>query len=102
MFGVSSLPMGRCSQLGVAGFRWVVLECSFGGSLSSVPSGSGVWPSVVVWVGSFVAVGLSRPPPLFAFWGGSACSSLCLPWAGARTDRHSVWLTGLLLVLALC
>ena len=40
-------------------------------------------------------------PPLF-LWGGSACSSLCLPWAGARTGRHSVWLTGLLLVLAFC
>ena len=48
----------------------------------------------------------SRPPPpspLFFLWGGgSACSSLCLPWTGARTGRHSVWLSGLLLVVAFC
>ena len=70
---------------------------------SSVPSGWGVWPPLVVWVGGFVAVGLSRaPPPWFFFWGGSACSSLCLPWAGVRTGWHSVWSSGWLLVLALC
>ena len=69
---------------------------------SSVPSGWGVWPPLVVWVGGFVAVGLSRAPPPFFLGGGSACSSLCLPWAGARTGRHSVWSSGLLLVLAFC
>ena len=37
------------------------------------------------------------PPPFFSR-GGSACSSLCLPWTGGRTGRHLVWLTGLLLV----
>ena len=36
----------------------------------------------------------SRPPTLFFFRGGSACSSLCLPWAGARTGRLSVWSSG--------
>ena len=44
-------------------------------------------------------------PPLFFFcfiWGGPACSSLCLPWAGARTGPHSVWSSGLLLAVAFC
>ena len=72
------------------------------GVLSSVPSGWGVWPPLVVWVGGFVAVGLSGAPPPCFFFGGSACSSLCLPLAGARTGPHSVWLSGLLLVLAFC
>ena len=44
-----------------------------------------------------------RPPPCCVFLGGgSACSYLCLPWAGARTGGHSLWLSGLLLVVALC
>ena len=65
------------------------------GVLSSVPSGWGAWPPLVVLVGGVVAVGRSRapPPPLLFFslgGGGSACSFLCLPWAGARTVRHSV------------
>ena len=30
------------------------------------------------------------PPPFFGGGGGLACSSLCLPWAGARTGLHSV------------
>ena len=37
--------------------------------LSSVPSGWGVCPPLVVWVGGFVAVGVSRAHPPF-FWGG--------------------------------
>ena len=42
-------------------------------------------------------------PPLFFFRGGGpACSSLCLPWAGARTSPHSVWSSGLLLAVAFC
>ena len=37
------------------------------------------------------------PPPFFFFGGGGlACSSLCLPWAGARTGLHSVLSSGLL------
>ena len=91
MFWVFLLPVGRRSRFGVAAFGWVVLRCSFGWR---------VWPPLVVWVGGFLAVGLSRPPPVFYFGGGSACSSLCLPWAGVRTGRHSVWSSGLLLVLA--
>ena len=43
------------------------------------------------------------PPLLFFFWGGgAACSSLCLPWAGARTGPHSVLSSGLLLAVAFC
>ena len=38
---------------------------------------------------------------LFFLGGGVACSSVCLPSAVARTGWHSVWLTGLLLVLQL-
>ena len=41
------------------------------------------------------------PPPFF--WGGGlACSSLCLPWAGARTGLHSVLSSGLLFSVAFC
>ena len=39
------------------------------------------------------------PPSVFFSRGEFVCSSLWLPWAGARTGRHSVWLTGWLLVL---
>ena len=43
------------------------------------------------------------PPPVFFSWGGgSACSSLCLPWGGARTGPRSVWSFGLLLAVAFC
>ena len=86
VFWVSLLPVGRRSRIGVAGFGWVVLRCSFGW---------GVWLRLVVWVGGFVAAGLSRaPPPVFFFRGGSACSSLCPPWAGARTGWCQCGLRG--------
>ena len=44
------------------------------------------------------------PPPLFFFffWGGLACSSLCLPWAGARTGLYSVLSSGLLFSVGFC
>ena len=48
---------------------------------SSVPSGWGVCPPLVVWVGSFVAVGLSRAPPPLSFLGG-VCLLLPLPSLG--------------------
>ena len=65
--------------------------CASLGVLFSVPSGGGVSPPLVVLAGDLVAVGCFRAPPLpplFFFGGGVACSSLCLPWAGARTDPH--------------
>ena len=42
------------------------------------------------------------PPPFFFGGGGLACSSLCLPWAGARTGLHSVLSSGLLSSVAFC
>ena len=46
---------------------------------------------------------LPFPPPFFFFFGGGlACSSLCLPWAGARTGLHSVLSSGLLSSVAFC
>ena len=69
----------------------------------------GVRPPLVVLAGGLVAVGCFRAPPpsplccfvfFFFFGGGVACSSLCLPWAGARTGPHSVLSSGLLLSVA--
>ena len=54
--------------------------------------------------GWFLCCGPFSCPPLLFFFlgGGSACSWPYLPWADARTGRHSVWSTGFLLVLAFC
>ena len=104
---VSLVPVSRCSWLGVAGFGWVVPLCLFGGPVFGAFWG-GVWPYLVVLAGGLVAVDCFRtPPPLpppFFFWGGAgpASSSLCLPWAGARTGPHSVLSSGLLLAVAFC
>ena len=104
---VSLFPAGRCSWLGVAGFGWVVPLCLFEGPVFGAFWG-GVWPPLVVLAGGLVAVGCSRAPPpsplccCFFFGGGPACSSLCLPWAGARTGPHSVLSSGLLLSVAFC
>ena len=69
----------------------------------------GAWPPVVVLAGGLAAVGCFRafspsPLPFFLFFlgGGLACSSLCLPWAGARTGLHSVLSSGLLSSVAFC
>ena len=75
MFWVSLLPVGRCSRFGVAGFRWVVLRCLFGGSrLRCCLAGR----PLVVWVGGLVAVGLSRAPQT-CFFGGGVCPFLPVP-----------------------
>ena len=62
--------------------------CASLGVLSSVPSGWGVWPPLVVLAGGLVAVGCfrARPPPprVFVFRGG-ACLFLYLPSLGWRT-----------------
>ena len=105
--------MFRCPSTGWAAVPGLVLPvfagwspCASLGLLSSVPSGWGVWPPNVVLAGGLVAVGcsLAPPPPAPPFFssGGPACSSLCLPWAGARTGPHSVWSSGLLLAVAFC
>ena len=71
--------------------------------------GGGAWPPVVVLAAGWAAVGCFRafsPSPLLFFFffsgGGLACSSLCLPWAGARTGLYSVFSSGLLSSVAFC
>ena len=50
-----------------------------------------------------VFVPFPLPPSFFFFLGGGlACSSLCLPWAGARTGLYSVLSSGLLSSVAFC
>ena len=71
------------------------------------PPGGGAWPPVVVLAGGWAAVGCFRafspsPPPFFFRGGGLACSSLCLPWAGARPGLYSVFSSGLLSSVAFC
>ena len=103
---VSLFLLGRCSWLGVAGFVSVVPLCLFEGFVFGAFRTGGLAASCGVG-GRFVGCGLfSRPlpsPPCFSFLGGgSACSSLCLPWAGARTAPHSVWSSGMLFAVAFC
>ena len=83
--------------------------CASLGVLSSVPSWGGGLAASGRVSGRFGGCGLfSRPPrsPLcccfFCGEGGAACSSLCLPWAGARTGPHSVLSSGLLLAVEFC
>ena len=66
--------------------------CASVGVLSSVPSGGGVWPPVVVLAGGLAAVGCFRafsPSPLLFLGGGGggggACLFLTLPSLGWRT-----------------
>ena len=103
---VSLFPVGRCYWLGVAGFGWVVPLCLCGGPVFGAFWG-GVWPPVVVLAGGLAAVCCFRafsPSPLLFFFGGGglACSSLCLPWAGARTGLHPVLSSRLLSSVAFC
>ena len=114
-FSSGVCPVGRCSRLPVTRVCRVVLRCSFGGPLwchllCCLSGGFArlLWSGcAALWLCVFLL-----PPPLFLFvlfvcfplflsCGGSASSSPCHPWASARIGRHSVWLTGLLLVLAL-
>ena len=90
-FRVSLLLVGRCPRLGVAGFAGWSTGAPFGGSCVVCCLGA-AWASCGVG-GRCGGCGLFwSSPPLFSFWrGGSACSSLCLPWPGASTGRHSVW-----------
>ena len=62
--------------------------CASLGVLSSLPSGGGVWPPLVVLAGGLAAVGCFRafsPSPLLFFGGGGACLFLPLPSLGWRT-----------------
>ena len=109
LFSVSLFPVVRCYWLGVAGFGWVVPLCLCGGPFffffRCLPGG-GLAASGSVR-GRFGGCGLFSclfpfPPPFFFWGGGLACSSLCLPWAGARTGLHSVLSSGLLSSVAFC
>ena len=63
--------------------------CASLGVVSSVPSGGGVGPPLVVLAGSLVAVGCSPAPPplpsLFCYLRGGVCLFLPLPFLGWRT-----------------
>ena len=80
--------------------------CASVGVLSSVPPGGGFgrlwWCWRAVWRLWAVFVPFPLPPSFFLGGGGLACSSLCLPWAGARTGLHSVLSSGLLFSVAFC
>ena len=93
-FSVVCVRMFRCPfspWAAVPGLLLPVLAgwspCASLGVLSSVPSGWGVWPPLLVLAGGLVAVGCSLapppPPPVFSFWGG-ACLFLPLPSLGWR------------------
>ena len=111
-FFLSLFPVVRCYWLGVAGFGWVVRLCLCGGPpffffFFFFFLGGG--PGRLWWcwrvVGRLWAVFVPFPlPPSFFFFGGGglACSSLCLPWAGARTSLYSVLSSGLLFSVAFC
>ena len=70
------------------------------------PGGGGAGRLWWCWrvVGRLWAVFVPFPlPPSFFFGGGGlVCSSLCLPWAGARTGLYSVLSSGLLFSVAFC
>ena len=93
VFWVSLLSVGRCPRLRVAGFGWVFPRRPFGGSCLRCRLGGGFGRLLWCWWAAWWLWAVLAPPPpvLFFFLGGSACSSFCLPWAGARTGRHSVW-----------
>ena len=94
-FFVVCVCMFRCPLSRWAAVPGLVLPVSAGwspcpslGVLSSVPSGWGVWPPLVVLAGGLVAVGCFRAPPLpplFIFSGGGGCLFLALPSLGWRT-----------------
>ena len=81
LFFVVCVCMFRCPFSGWAAVPGLVLPvlagwspCASLGVLSSVPSGWGVWPPLVVLAGGLVAVGCFRasppPPSVFIFRGG--------------------------------
>ena len=113
--------LGRCLWLGVTKLGRVVPRCSIrgpcgcrlwcclaGGIARLFRRGCAAW-QLCVCPPPFPSFPLARrcafvvvwrfPPSVFFFVGGFACSSLCPPWAGARTGRFLVWLTGSLLML---
>ena len=81
VFGVSLLPLGCCSRFAVAGFSWVVLRCSFGGSRLRCCLAGGF--ALLLWYGwavSWLWAFLVCPPPFFL--GGGVRLFLPLPSLG--------------------
>ena len=74
------------------------LRCLLGGGLAACGGVGGRFGGC----GLFSCLFPLPPPFFFFFRGGLACSSLCLPWAGARTGLHSVLSSGLLSAVAFC
>ena len=83
VFGMSLLPVGRCSRSGVAGFGWVFLWCLL--------RGSRLWCRLAGAFGHLLRCGwavlwssaLFVPPPPF-FSGGAVCLFLSRPSLGIR------------------
>ena len=73
------------------------LRCLLGGDLAACGGVGGRFDGCGLFSCLF-----PLPPPFFLGGGGLACSSLCLPWAGARTGLHSVLSSGLLSSVAFC
>ena len=73
------------------------LRCLLGGGLAACGGVGGRFGGCGLFLCLF-----PLPPPFF--WGGGggglACSSPCLPWAGARTGLHSVLSSGLAFCVA--
>ena len=70
------------------------LRCFSGGGFGRL-----WWCWRAVWWLWAVFAPPTSPLCCFLFGGGAAYSSLCLPWAGARTGPHSVLSSGLLLAV---
>ena len=119
-FGGCVVVVGRVFWTGVFGLGGVVPRCPIGGSSGCrllVSPGRGVsrprwngcaasrlcdypprFPSFPL-AGGCALMGWWLKPSVFFFRGRVACSSLRLPWAGARTGMQTVWLPGSLLAL---
>ena len=86
VFGMSLLPVGRCSRFGVAGFGWVFLWCLF--------RGSRLWCRLAEAFGHLLRCGwavlwssaLFLTPPLF-FSAGAVCLFLSRPSLGIRCGQ---------------
>ena len=103
---MSLFPLGRCSWLGVPVFWLGGPPVPLLGVLSSVPSGWGVWPPLVVLAGGLVAVSCFRAPPspvCFFLGGGLPVPPSAFPGLAHALARiqcglpgccwqlHSVW-----------
>ena len=86
-----------CASAGVPPFFFFFFF-SWGGGLAAC-DGVGGW---LGGCGLFSCLFPFPPAFFFFFGGGLACSSLCLPWAGARTGLYSVLSSGLLFSVAFC